>query len=228
MAIINSPSLANCQFLEFGRQVNELVEGGASWFHIDIMDGHYVPNLCFPVKLVGELKENYPEIKADVHLMVTDPIAYIPQLKENRADYISFHLDSTPFSRRVLDLIHQNGMKGGVVINPSQSISSVIPVLDYVDYVVVMTVEPGYAGQRFMSGSMQRIEELVLLREARGLDFLISVDGGIDYSHARECARLGVEVYVTGNFTIFKQQESLLLACRKFKEEMEEAHSGKI
>jgi ribulose-phosphate 3-epimerase len=228
MKIINSPSLANCQFLDFGRQVKELVEGGSPWFHIDIMDGHYVPNLCFPVKLIGELKATYPEIVTDVHLMVTDPISYIPQLKENGADYVSFHLDSTPFSRRCLDLIHQNGMKGGVVINPSQCISAVMPVLEYVDYVVVMTVEPGYAGQRFMSGSMQRIEELISLRESTGLDFLISVDGGIDHVHARECARLGVEVYVTGNYTVFKQPDSLALACRKFQEAMEEEHLSKM
>lgn len=123
MPVINAPSLANCPFLELPEQAEQLREGGADWFHIDIMDGHYVPNLCFPLRLIGELKKKYPEIAADVHLMVTDPLAYVEPLAQQGADYVSFHLDATSFARRGLREIREKGMKAGVVLNPSQPVS---------------------------------------------------------------------------------------------------------
>lgn len=222
MTIINNPSLANCNLLNLKNEIQELADGGVSWFHVDIMDGHYVPNLCFPVRLISELKTAYPNILVDVHLMVTNPLSYFPLLAEQKTDYVSFHLDTTPFSRRALDQIQSLGMKAGVVINPSQPIILLEPLLGFVDYVVVMTVEPGYAGQRFMGESILRIKELVELREKWGLSFLISVDGGVDYPHARLCAQMGVEVYVTGNFTVFRQSVPVTQACRNFQLEMEQ------
>ena len=214
--IINAPSLANCSFLEMGRQVDELVQGGADWFHIDIMDGHYVPNLCYPTKIVGELKKKYPSVQTDVHLMVTDPMSYLPQLKQNQADWVSFHMDSTHFSRRTLVAIREQGMKAGVVINPSQPISIIEPVIKFVDYVVLMTVEPGYAGQTFMVDSLPRVTELDALRKKHDVNFLISIDGGVDYPNAIECARRGAEVYVTGIYTVFQQEDGITAACRRF------------
>ena len=214
--IINAPSLANCSFMEMGRQVDELVQGGADWFHIDIMDGHYVPNLCYPTKIVGELKKKYPSVQTDVHLMVTDPMSYLPQLKQNQADWVSFHMDSTHFSRRTLVAIREQGMKAGVVINPSQPISIIEPVIRFVDYVVLMTVEPGYAGQTFMVDSLPRVTELDALRKKHDVNFLISIDGGVDYPNAIECARRGAEVYVTGIYTVFQQEDGITAACRRF------------
>jgi ribulose-phosphate 3-epimerase len=220
--IINAPSLANCSFLEMGRQVEELVQGGAHWFHIDIMDGHYVPNLCLPINLVGELKQKYPSIDTDVHLMVTDPMSYLPRLKQNKADWVSFHMDSTSFSRRTLVTIREMGMKAGVVINPSQSISIIEPVIRFLDYVVLMTVEPGYAGQKFMVDSLPRVTELDELRKKHGVDFLISIDGGVDYPNAIECTRRGAEVYVTGIYTVFQQQDGITAACKRFEDTLTE------
>jgi ribulose-phosphate 3-epimerase len=219
--IINAPSLGNCSCLDFGHEVEELVRGGVHWFHIDIMDGHYVPNLFFPVRVVDELKRKYPAIETDVHLMVTNPMDYLPLLKANQADWVSFHMDATNFSRRTLTMIHELGMKAGVVINPSQAISVVEPVIHFVDYVVLMTVEPGYAGQKFMVDSLPRVSELAALREKHGLDFLISIDGGVDYPNAIECARRGAEVYITGIFTVFRQQDSIADACRRFQRTLE-------
>lgn len=221
--IINAPSLANCSFLDFGRQVDKLVQGGVPWFHIDIMDGHYVPNLCFPVRLVGELKRAYPTIAADVHLMVSDPTSYLPLLRDNGADWVAFHMDATNFSRRLLTTIREMGMKAGVVVNPSQPVAVIEPVIRFLDYVVLMTVEPGFAGQKFMVDSLERVSELAELRRQHGCDFLISIDGGVDYPNAVQCAQRGAEVYVTGIYTVFNQPDDIPDACRRFQSTLEAA-----
>lgn len=221
--MINAPSLAYCSYLEMGRQIEELVQGGVQWFHIDIMDGHYVPNLCLPINLVGELKQKYPGIEADVHLMVTDPMSYLPRLKQNQADWVSFHMDSTSFSRRTLVTIRDMGMKAGVVINPSQSVSIIEPVIGFLDYVVLMAVEPGYAGQKFMVETHARVAELDALRKKHGVEFLISIDGGVDHQNAIECARRGAAVCVTGIYAVFQQQDGITAACRRFRDTLADA-----
>ena len=218
--MINSPSLANCDLLRIGEQIDELVKGNVSFLHIDIMDGHYVPNLYFPLNIVKAVKQAHPDVVADVHLMVTNPFDYVDTLAAYGADYFSFHLDSTSFSIRLIKLIQSKGMKAGVAINPSQRIDSLESLLPYLDMVILMTVEPGFAGQKFMDGSLERLASLVALRKSCNAQFFISVDGGIDYPNSRASLALGADILITGIFTVFNQPDGLTDACLRFEREM--------
>ena len=218
--LINCPSLANSSLLDLRRDIAELWAGGARYYHIDIMDGHYVPNLCYPVRLVSDLKKVYPDAVTDVHLMTTDPCRYIAPLASAGCNMLSFHIDSTNFVIRTIRQIRSEGMKPGVVINPSQRIDILEPYLDLVDYVVLMSVEPGFAGQAFMPEAVTRVKELAELRSKSGNDFLISVDGGISYPYVQPCVRNGANMFVTGIYTVYRQEDGIISACRRFEAEM--------
>lgn len=214
--VINAPSLANINFMELDEKINELINGDVNFFHVDIMDGHYVKNLCFPVSFVRDLKNKYPHQTVDVHLMVDDPAEYIEQLHQSGTDYISFHCDSTPFVRRVIKMIRDKGMKAGVVINPSQQVEVIEPYAFLLDYVVLMSVEPGFSGQKFLSGSLERLKKLALFRKHNNLNFKISIDGGVNYDIAADCVRNGADIIVTNIYTIFNQPDGIVSACNRF------------
>jgi ribulose-phosphate 3-epimerase len=218
-SMLNSASIFNVGFLTMREEVDQLVEGGTTMFHIDLMDGHYVPNLCLPIKLVAEFRAAYPGVILDVHLMVTNPGDYVERLAEAGADYFSFHTDATRFARRVIGEIRAAGMKPGVLINPSQRVDHIEPYAAHVDMVTRMTVEPGFAGQAFLPGGFERLAELADLRRRLGARFLINVDGGIDAEKARRCREIGVDVIVGTRHNIFQQPEGIAEACRKFNRE---------
>ena len=220
--VINAPSLANIPLTEFTVQLEELYEGGVRFFHVDLMDGHYVPNLCLPLNCVKDLKAKYPDCTVEVHMMVDNPAFYIPKMKEQGADYVSFHCDSTPFVRRMLTEISSAGMKAGVVLNPSQPVDVIRPYAEYLDYIVFMSVEPGFAGQKFLDGSMERLRQLALLRKELGLNFQIIVDGGVHYGIAKECVKNGADALVTNIYMVFNQPEGITAACRRFTETMKD------
>lgn len=220
---INSPSLANCNTLHIREDIEQLRAGGVKFLHVDLMDGHYVPNICFPVRFFKDLKEEYPDMILDVHMMVTDPLFYVDLMADAGVDYLSFHADSTPFDIRVLERIRSRGMKPGIVINPSQRVDVVEPYLDLVDMVTLMAVEPGYAGQQFMMRTVDRVQTLATLRKRSGNDFLINVDGAMTYEGLGPCIRRGANVIVTGIFTVFRQPEGIVGACEKFRNACEAA-----
>ena len=220
---INCPSLANCNTLYLREDIEQLRAGGVTYLHIDMMDGHYVPNICFPNRFVKDLKQEYPDMILDVHIMVTDPMAYVDLMADAGVDYLSFHADSTPFAIRVLERIRAKGMKAGIVINPSQRVDIVEPYLDLVDMVTLMAVEPGFAGQKFMMRTVDRVQELAALRKKSGNDFLINVDGAMTYEGLGPCIRRGANVIVTGAFTVFRQPEGIVGACEKFRKACEAA-----
>lgn len=216
--MINSVSVINCGFLHLKERLDECVRGGAKMFHVDLMDGHYVPNLCMPIGYLAELKQEYPQILMDVHLMVTNPQDYVDRLANAGADYLSFHTDSTNFVRRTLQSIRDAGMKPGILINPSQRIDHIVPFIHCFDMVTLMAVEPGFAGQPFLPGSMERLEELAKLRKEYGCNYLINVDGGVNHEREKLCNDIGVDVIIGTIHNIFKQPEGLEAACRRFEE----------
>lgn len=215
--VINSPSIANCNTLHIREDIAKLRKGGVKFLHVDLMDGNYVPNLCFPVRLMKDLKEAYPDMTLDVHMMVNDPIAYVERMAQAGVDYLSFHVDSTPFVIRTIDRIREAGMKPGVVINPSQRVDVIEPYAGLVDMVTLMAVEPGFAGQKFMMSAIGRVEELASLRKRAGNGFLINVDGAITYEGLVPCVRRGANVIVTGIFTVFNQPDGIVSACGRLE-----------
>ncbi len=216
--VINAPSLANCNTLHIKEDIEQFRQAGVKYFHVDIMDGHYVPNLCFPLRFLKDLKEEYPDMILDVHMMVTNPIEYVDIMAEAGIDYLSFHEDSTPFVIRTLERIRANGIKPGVVINPSQPVDVIKPYIDLVDMVTLMAVEPGFSGQKFMTRTIDRVEKLASLRKYSENDFLINVDGAINDAGLVPCVRRGANVIVTGVFTVFAQEDGIVSACHRFDE----------
>ncbi len=214
--MINAPSLANCNFLQLADDLAALIEGGVEVVHVDVMDGHYVPNLCFPVAVIRDLKQAYPRLRVDAHLMVTDPVAYLEPLASAGADLVSFPSDSTRFVRRVLGQYHAAGMRAGVAINPSQRIDVIAPYAADLDIAVLMSVEPGFAGQRFLDRSLERVAELAALREQVGGHFLIEVDGGVDPELAVACVDRGADIIITGVYAVFQQPDGIVSAVRRF------------
>ena len=221
--VINCPSIANCNTLELRNDIEELRKAGVTWLHIDFMDGSYVPNLGFPIRLIKDLREAFPDMTLDVHLMVNDPIAYVERMAEGGADYLSFHIDSTNFVIRTLERIKKAGMKAGVVVNPSQDVRLVEQYTDLLDMVTLMAVEPGFAGQKFMTRTLGRIETLADIRKRSGHEFLINVDGAINYENLGASVRRGANVIVTGIFTVFQQEGGIAAGCAHFADECQKA-----
>lgn len=218
--LINCISLANSKYLELASDMDCFMEAGVKYYHIDIMDGNYVPNLCHSVRFVSELREKYPDIILDVHLMVMNPADYIQPLADAGASIVSLHVDSTRFVIRCLRSIKEAGMMAGVILNPSQRVDVLSPYIHLVDAVTLMTVEPGYAGQTFMVDALPRVSELSAMRGACGNDFLISIDGGINYPNVQPCVRRGANMFITGIYTVYRQEDGLVAACHRFEQEM--------
>jgi ribulose-phosphate 3-epimerase len=193
-----APSILSADFAHLADAVREAAEGGASVVHVDVMDGHFVPNLTLGPPVVKSLRKA-SKLPLDCHLMIENPDQFIAEFADAGADWISVHQEACIHLNRTLHLIKSHALLAGVVINPATPVGVLSEVLDLVDYVLVMTVNPGFGGQKFIPGCVHKIRQLRDLRAQRGLNFRIEVDGGIALDTAGEVVRAGAEILVAGN-----------------------------
>ena len=193
-----APSILSADFAHLAEQVHAAVEGGGSVLHVDVMDGHFVPNITIGPPVVASLRKA-TEIPLDCHLMIENPDQYIPEFINAGADWISVHQEACVHLHRTLQLIRSHEAQVGVVINPATPVESLSEVLDMVDYVLVMSVNPGFGGQQFIPRTLHKIRQLVHLRATRGLNFRVEVDGGIALGTVGDVVRAGAEILVAGN-----------------------------
>jgi len=193
-----APSILSADFARLAEQVQAAAEGGGSVIHVDVMDGHFVPNITIGPIVVRCLRKA-TDLPLDCHLMIENPDQYIREFAEAGADWISVHQEACRHLDRTLHLIREHGALAGVVINPATPVESLSEVLDIVDYVLVMSVNPGFGGQKFIPGAVHKIRKLAELRAQRDLSYRIEVDGGIALDTVGEVVRAGAEILVAGN-----------------------------
>ncbi len=192
------PSILAADFARLGDQVRAVEAAGISMLHVDVMDGHFVPNLTLGPPVVESLRK-VTKLKLDVHLMITDPDKFAPAFAKAGADLISVHQEACPHLDRTLHLLKDLGVKAGVALNPATPVSTLNEVLDIVDYVLVMSVNPGFGGQKFIPNALRKIAALDEIRLARGLQYAIEIDGGVTAQNATEIARAGCDWFVAGS-----------------------------
>ncbi len=193
-----APSILSADFARLAEQVEAAVQGGATVVHFDVMDGHFVPNLTIGPPVLKSLRK---AVKApiDCHLMIENPDAFIPMFAEAGANWISVHQEACIHLNRTLHLIKSHGCLAGVVINPATPVETLSEVLDLVDYVLVMSVNPGFGAQKFIPSTLEKVRKLAALRNERGGHFRIEIDGGMALDTIGEAVKAGVEIVVAGN-----------------------------
>jgi ribulose-phosphate 3-epimerase len=194
-----APSILSANFAQLGADAKAALEAGGTVLHVDVMDGHFVPNITIGPPVVKSLRKGLPDAIFDCHLMIERPDDLIPAFAEAGATWISVHQEACLHLDRTLHLIESHGCKPGVVINPATPVEMLDEVLDIVHHVLVMSVNPGFGGQEFIRGSLRKIEALAKMRAVRGLDFRIEVDGGVALDTIADVVRAGAELLVAGN-----------------------------
>ena len=193
------PSILSANFAQLGAEALAAIDGGGTVLHLDVMDGHFVPNLTIGPPVVASLRKAIPKIPFDCHLMIENPDDFIPAFAEAGANWISVHQEACVHLNRTLQLIASHGCQPAVVINPATPVHMLDEVLDIVHHVLVMSVNPGFGAQKFIAGSLRKIESLAQRRHSRGLSFRIEVDGGVDLDTVGDVVRAGAELLVAGN-----------------------------
>ncbi|MGT2682506.1 ribulose-phosphate 3-epimerase [Streptococcus porci] len=200
-----APSILAADYANFASELRRIEETDAEYVHIDIMDGQFVPNISFGADVVASMRK-HSKLVFDVHLMVVNPERYVDAMAHAGADIMTVHTEATIHIHGALQKIKAAGMKAGVVINPGTPVEALIPVLDLVDQVLIMTVNPGFGGQAFIPECLEKVARVAELRDQKGLTFDIEVDGGVDDNTIKACAVAGANVFVAGSY-LFKAND---------------------
>ncbi len=193
-----APSILSADFADLGGEIRRVAAAGADLIHVDVMDGHFVPNLTIGPPVVAAIRKT-TDLPFDVHLMITNPESMVTPFIKAGADIVTVHAETAPHLHRLLEAIREQGAKAGVSLNPSTPLTGVEEVLDYVDMVLLMTVNPGFGGQKFIPTMVDKIRRLSRMVEARKLAVDIEVDGGIIPDNARQAAAAGANILVAGS-----------------------------
>lgn len=193
-----APSLLSADFAELGKAVALIEESEAAWHHIDVMDGVFVPNISFGLPVIKSIRKHAKK-PFDVHLMIVEPDKYIGAFRDAGADHLTVHLEACPHLHRSIQAIHSAGMKAGVAINPHTRVDLLEDVLADIDIVCLMSVNPGFGGQRFIERTYAKITELIAIRVRTGSKALIEIDGGVGAENAEQLIATGADVLVAGN-----------------------------
>jgi ribulose-phosphate 3-epimerase len=194
-----APSILSANFANLAAHAKQALDGGGTLLHVDIMDGHFVPNITIGPPVVASLRKALPEVIFDCHLMIENPDEFIPEFAKAGATWVSVHQEACVHLDRTLHHIADHGCKAGVVLNPATPVETLTDVLGLVHHVLVMSVNPGFGGQQFIRNSLKKMRELARMREERGLDFRIEVDGGVALDTVADIVRAGAELLVAGN-----------------------------
>jgi ribulose-phosphate 3-epimerase len=193
-----APSILSADFAHLGEQARAAVEGGATLLHVDVMDGHFVPNITIGPPVVASLRK-CTDVPLDCHLMIENPDRYVADFVSAGADWISVHQEACIHLNRTLQLIRTQGARVGVVINPATPVETLMEVLELVDHVLIMSVNPGFGGQKFLPSALHKIRKLAEIRDLKGLSYRVEVDGGVALDTVGAVVRAGAELLVSGS-----------------------------